>query len=451
VALNRIISCLKAYRLWFFFLSTDSKIKMLVPPDSNVTTGARDPLTDHSARASEESGVHDARLVRFPPFIFFCADIEVRRALRDPHTCARELRKSLAQVAQLPHLRNYGRPLWAGYALDKLLQFAQLKLLGGKVLDYEPAHNEQQLFAVLSSRLALDVCAQNPRCMPLVEEAVGAYLRVVDGIDPSSGVMSTHAPSEPVLAQAAMDLLCTGSKWADSVTRLAHYFVQRGFVEKGLKGELYARLLLIVAQDLLYKRACGAAAAAGAAVADARTASYTLHEFLASLFGRDFGDYAGVMDAKLLQSRLNFTHFAVTDEPLTAEVLPELLPDLLRCRAALQLCFRQPYIDILIPAYQGSEDEELDPEKCVYVCFQIKNQAECTTPDAVLERKFKKVVRPAQLRRRTSVDDVTVPGNPAARSGGEDAGEGTNKVSPVIRSLSTLPPPLLRLPFVPSS
>ncbi len=441
VALNRIISCLKTYKVWFFFLSTDSKIKMLVPPDIDAATG--DPLTNSSAREPVERNVPDDRLHRFPPFIFFCADIEVRRALRDPLARANELRKSLAQVAQLAHLRNFGRPLWAGYELDKLLQFAQLKLLGGNILEYQAEHNTQHVLAVLSHRLALDVCAQNPRCMPLVEEAVGTYLRVVDGIDPSSGIMSTHAPSEPVLAQAAMQLLCAGNKWSESVQRLAQDFVQRGFIDKGLKGELFARLLAVAAQDALYKRACRAAATEDGSAPDARTASYTLCSFLACLYGNDFGTYAAVMDKKLLDTRINFTHVTVTEELLTPAVLPTLLRDLLRCRAALQLCSLQPYIDLLIPGYQGAEDEELDPDKCVYIGIQVKNrEADSTTPDAVLQRSFQKVSRPAQPRQASFADDEAVLTAPEERVGsGEEEGKDKGKVCSVL----TFPLPACRL------
>jgi hypothetical protein len=389
--MNRIISCLKAYRFWFFFLSTDSSVKMLVPPDSSETTG--NPSEVSSVRVALPGKLKDMELFRFPPFIYFSIDIAIRRAVRESASPHGELRKSLALIARPAHLAMYGRPLWHGYNIDDLLGFARLKLLGGGTSTYAPASNVQHLFAVLSSRLALDVCMQNPRTMTLVDKAVGSYLRVVDGIDAASGVMSTHAPSEPILAQAALECLCEGNNWNQSVISATAEFIQKGFVERGLKGELYARLVCCVANDALYRKSLLAAAKENA---PPRTASYTLRSFLLSLYGKEQASYINLMDATLLNTRLNFTHFAVTEKHLTPGVLPTLLRDLLRCRAALQLCFQQQYVDLLIPGYQGREDEELDPGKCVYIGIQVKNKIAATLPRSVLEVNFYDVSPPAQ-------------------------------------------------------
>jgi hypothetical protein len=391
IAMNRVISCLKSYRFWFFFLSTDSSIKMLVPPDSNETTGNRSEVS--SVRVASPGKVEDKKLFRFPPFIYFCIDIDIRRAVRESAGRHSELRKSLAQIATPSHLAMYGRPLWHGYNLADLPDFAKLKLLGGATTTYEPALNIQHLFAVLSSRLALDVSMQNPRTMPLVDRAVGSYLRVVDGIDAASGVMSTHAPSEPLLAQAALECLSEGNNWNQTVMLATSEFLEKGFVEKGLKGELYARLMCCIANDALYRQSLLAAAKENA---PPHTASYTLRDFLLSLYGIQHGTYLDVMDSELLDTRINFTHFAVTEENLRPDVLPTLLRDLLRCRAALQLSIQQEYIDIIIPGYQGLEDEELDPQKCVYVGIQIKAKTKATLPRNVLEVDFHDVDPPAE-------------------------------------------------------
>jgi hypothetical protein len=67
--------------------------------------------------------------------------------------------------------------------------------------------NRDQVLAALSFRLALDVCAANARAMPVVNRAVGSYMRVVEGLDADAGVMSSLVPSEPVLAPAAVEVL----------------------------------------------------------------------------------------------------------------------------------------------------------------------------------------------------------------------------------------------------
>ncbi len=129
-----------------------------------------------------------------------------RFAVADPATRNREPAKSLTQIAEGRHLAMFGRPLWTGYKKD-LRQFAKQKLLGGIDPVKYNAANKHQVFAVLLFRLALDVSTDNLKCMPLVDTAVGSYMRVLDGVDFRLRVLSTNAPPEPVLAQAAMDLL----------------------------------------------------------------------------------------------------------------------------------------------------------------------------------------------------------------------------------------------------
>jgi hypothetical protein len=380
-ALNRVISCLKKYKIWFFFLSTDSRIQKLLPPDS-LTSSGRQPLYKQSpARLRAGKDTQDSQLTRFPPFIYFAFDIEGRRAVADRTTRSLELGKSLAQIAEHRHLAMFGRPLWVGYKKD-LNQFAKRKLLGGiDPVVYDSATNKDQVFAVLSFRLALDVCTVNPQCMPLVDTAVGSYMRVLDGVDAQLGILSTNAPSEPILALAAMDLLCeTESKWPESIDLLLKGFVQKGFFDRGLKGELYARLLLLLAQDALYKTTVPMTVRA--------SSSFSVRQFLTHLLN-NFESYVEVIDPAILDARLNFTHFAVTEEPLRVNVMPALLRDLLRTRAALQLCFRQPLIDVLIPIYCGDADEELRLERCSHISLQVKSwDDEASTPKSILGVEF---------------------------------------------------------------
>jgi pimeloyl-ACP methyl ester carboxylesterase len=208
----------------------------------------------------------------------------------------------------------------------------------------------------------------------------------------------------------------------------------RGFVERGRKGELFARLLLLLlAHDALYRKAMLAAPAppplalspplpppAAAAVMSPlpplpplpppplptaamlpplTPASFSVRDFLASLYAADYAGYVAVIDDGVLDARLNFTHFAVTEELLTPGVLPALLRDLLRCRAALQLSFLQPVVDVLLPAFCGSDDEPLDPDTCIANWLQIKNQQTATSPSSILNLEVRHCFhRPLQAR-----------------------------------------------------
>src|SRR5205814_574508 len=65
--------------------------------------------------------------------------------------------------------------------------------------------------------------------------------------------MVTITPSEPIVAEAVADLLCRTEddrySWTNSITTLVDNLLSRGLVEKGIKGELFARLLCVLARD----------------------------------------------------------------------------------------------------------------------------------------------------------------------------------------------------------
>ena len=73
VALNRIISCLKEYSMWFFFLSTESKVEEIVLADDNY--GDDNFVNRNSNRfVDDEEDV----LTRVPPFLALQLDVEDR-------------------------------------------------------------------------------------------------------------------------------------------------------------------------------------------------------------------------------------------------------------------------------------------------------------------------------------------------------------------------------------
>jgi len=117
------------------------------------------------------------------------------------------------------------------------------------------------VFAILASRLCLDPCLNRDECSLLAREAVSSHLRLLSAIDTYSGVVRTVTPSEPVVADAAAWLLLwpepvpsastSGNNWSQCLTLFAKYFLSRGMVDKGTKGELYARLMCILTRDYL--------------------------------------------------------------------------------------------------------------------------------------------------------------------------------------------------------
>jgi hypothetical protein len=74
-------------------------------------------------------------------------------------------------------------------------------------------------------------------------------------------------------------------------------------------------------------------------------------------------------------AKLNFTHFTSTNTALMADNRTDLLHDLLRQSAALQLSFGQPTWDILIPIYLGDAKTTFDTAAMSAILISVKNKS----------------------------------------------------------------------------
>jgi hypothetical protein len=397
VALNRIMSCLREYRIWFFIISTESQVGAIVQPDDAERSG--DYAKDASLRYAVPE--RETRLKRIPPFLAFPLDIEDVEAMQDPD----EFGKKLSEFGTQRHMAMFGRRLWYAYIDDPqgMNTLAKQKLIGGVRIGTYDAKNIDHVFAALSFRLSLDACMCNSKAVHLIKNAVNSHMRVVLAMDHITGIMHTVSPSEPIIAQAAMEYLCTGTNWATSIVTLVTELIEKGIVEKGLKGELYARLVLILAHDWIRYcrkqdgRELQGTHSDGELYSDGELhpdpyflATFTVREFLMTLYGERHRSIANI-DERILRARMNFTHFVPTHENLRPEFLSNLFVDLLRRSAALQLGPVQATYDILIPIYFGDESERLDPFECGCIVVQVKNRDVGTTPSALFEEDFTKV------------------------------------------------------------
>jgi hypothetical protein len=390
VALNRIIGCLKGYLLWSFFLSTESLIGQLLPPGNAKLTG--NYLADTSARRALDKT--KPLLKRFPPFVALQLDVEDRRRMQDPDRRVEELRKPLSDFADPRHMALFGRPLWYAYENPAdMNRLAKLKLLGGKQLSTFDHTNEHHVFAALSFRLSLDVCLQNPTSISLTRTAVNSFMRVVISIDQDTGIMDTLTPSEPVLAIAAMQHLCYEANWTNSIRTLTKKLLEAGLIEKGHKGELYARLVLILAHDWV-RWARHFQPETSESVPESVQEiqpTFTVSDFLTALYGKDHVISIQKIPERIRMAKMNFTHFVPAHGNLTSKIIPALCHDLLRRSAAMQLAWKQAAIDLLLPIYYGQEDGEFKPSECGVIVVQIKNRQVATTPDDIFKENFIKV------------------------------------------------------------
>ncbi|KAI9760436.1 MAG: hypothetical protein M1840_002414 [Geoglossum simile] len=387
VALNRIFSCLRDYNLWFFVLSTESQIEKLLPPEQ-ITEDNRD------GSAREALGTNSkAPLKIFPPFVALQLDVEDRRLMMFKSTREKELSKAMAKFSTLEHMRLFGRPLWFAYKdMDKMVQVAAKKLIGGKEGPYD-SKNVDQVFAVLSFRISLDLCLENPRALALAGTAVNYHMRILMAVHQDIEALDTFTPSEPVLSEAAIRYLCqpkmvdsrrkVGSeesekyegnvhktRWSGSIRTLTQKLLQDGLIHKGTKGELFSRLILILARDCVHL---------DAGLQLKPTSPFTVREFLIALYPDKYHESISAIEPRVLNALMNFTHFTSTDENLHLHSTAELCHDLLRRSAALQLALNQPSYDHLIPIYFGSADEIFTPSKCGVIVVQVKNKNKSTT------------------------------------------------------------------------
>ncbi|KAI9783978.1 MAG: hypothetical protein M1839_002923 [Geoglossum umbratile] len=390
IALNRMCSFLKDHPLWFFFLSTESKVEKILPADISIPVDEGEVI-DYSNKSSARfpsMGAGEIKLRVFPAFVSFPLDIEDRSRMRNPVSKKEELAKSMADFSQPKHMAMFGRRLWHAYSdAQGMYKVARLKLVGGRENATYDSDNENHVFAALSFRLSLDPCLENSMSLPLVRTAVGSFMRVVISINQPTGNLHTVTPSEPVLAKAAMEHLCHPGKWSSSVDKLSRELLQNGLIEKGLKGELFARLVLILAHDSIRRDA--ATPGNPEQIDLERMPTFTVEEFLRALYAKDHHKSISNIDEPIRQAKMNFTHFTSTRANLpTGSAIINLCHDLLRRSAAMQLSPNNPAFDQLIPIYFGTNEETVDPEKCGVILIQNKNRVKATTPNHIFDEVF---------------------------------------------------------------
>jgi hypothetical protein len=248
-------------------------------------------------------------------------------------------------------MAKFGRPLWLAYSRPD--HVARIKIIGGNPSRVYDAYNEHHVFAAMSVRLCIDVNLANPLSLPLMQTAVNVYMRMVDSVDPSTGIMFTTTPSEPILAYAAMQHLCIGNSWAFSIRTFAAKLLNNGVIDKGRKGELYSRLILTLGHDNMFG---GLNMARIDAPFNNVLPTFTVENFLKSLYGKLHHTTIGSINQEILGARMNFLSFTSTDEYLTADSFERLCNMLLRRCSALQLAPLQKSYDHLLPFYVGDPD-----------------------------------------------------------------------------------------------
>ncbi|KAF8541146.1 hypothetical protein BDD12DRAFT_803959 [Trichophaea hybrida] len=417
-ALRRILQVLRPYPIWTLVLSTQSCAQYFSIAEWGDASGR----------------VRDGSLKRVDPFYALRLDVEMYRRLNNPTSSLDEKEKPLRDFATAEHMTKYGRPMLYGYRSqppEELRKFLLGKLL---CIQREPiiaynVNNIDHIFATIASRVALDPCLNTAQSTVLAQNAVNRHLRIILHLDTFAGIMHTTTPAEPIIAEATAWLLtrrCPNGDlfWSSSIEKLTMNLLSPGLVEKGLRGELYVRILFIVARDILLDSLWRLAAESLSSDSDSEddhdtvgneqpsknlktkgescslpsrgyyfASTFKLIQLLEVMFGKDtmmalgfvlggnprkYTNESVTLSGAFENAWCNFSHFVITDKKLKPENMPELLHNLMHSQAALQCCFNQSSFDILIPVYLGNPAEKFDQSKLTGFLVQVKNKSEAT-------------------------------------------------------------------------
>jgi hypothetical protein len=366
IALNRIISCISEERIWYFFLSTHSKLDQVLPPDN----APRNKAAPHQPSYRGEN-----TLERYPPFSMFTIDIpDYARNFRfTPEN------ESMSEFTSAEYMKQFGRPLWLAYPRPDII--AAQKIIGASQSFNHS--NTDHVFAILSVRLCLDINLANVRAVSLAQTAVNIHMRMVESVDPSLGIMYTRTPSEPILAKAAMRYLCEGSQWMLSLRTFNEALLDGGTITKGPKGELFSRLILTLAHDSIV----GGGNAVGGSFNNVLP-TFTVQQFLKALYSTPYHTVIDIIDKDILEARMNFLSFISTEEFLVPDILQPLCYQLLRRCTALQLAPGQKSYDKLLPFYYGDPNKPFDLTKVGAIMVQDKNRGRASKPSQLLDEDF---------------------------------------------------------------
>ncbi|KZT00630.1 uncharacterized protein LAESUDRAFT_637399, partial [Laetiporus sulphureus 93-53] len=282
--------------------------------------------------------------------------------------------KSAEQALLIRFLAMFGRPYW--YTLGDspdVVRAARKKLIYHDKFDPE---NLDHVFAIFANRIVLEL-SDKKQSSQIAVHAVRSHMRLLT--DVLDGFIVTNAPSEPMLAIAAADILNDSPRnYAKAVETLVRLLIiDRIVTDRGRQGDLCTRLLFILTRDK-------ATLSNGGSFVDCPEPArrgvrpLKLSDFLTTLFGDDLGvkdqnkgdEVQGLLvDAGNIW--MNFTHWTQTDEEIsiiTSEWLYELW-----CRGvAVQCTHGQSVFDSLVVTYRGDLAQPFDKSLLGYIVVHTK-------------------------------------------------------------------------------
>ncbi|TFK75164.1 hypothetical protein BDN72DRAFT_561208 [Pluteus cervinus] len=368
--MQRLISCQTLdSKMWFVFMSTKSNIDFFPPSIED--------------RQSLRTRLEVATVL--PPFFALGFDQIITKSNQTVTSY------TMGEISSLNHIAKYGRPLWAAHLAElkkleygdhELVILAAMKLLDDRpsALDLGDPDSSGNILSLLTQRLCIDTILCGKEAATLTKRTVSDHMRLLVGLSEDRRTFYPSSPSEPVLAVAAAFTLYTNPKFSLNkvLAGFEKHLCSAGLVDKGLLGELAARLLLLTARDH---------AALGDETEVLRLLNpVPLPTMLRHLFGAGndllkVGQFNQLL-TEFAEVYVNFTHWVVTNGNLPEELDSDVLVNLWVRGTGLQCTFNQESIDLLFVTYQGPFEvtDPVDASKLSAVVLQIKfkNQADST-------------------------------------------------------------------------
>ncbi|KAF8816611.1 hypothetical protein BYT27DRAFT_7220522 [Phlegmacium glaucopus] len=334
---------------------------------SSLSYYAPPPNKYHSLRLKHE-------VARLPtPYIDLGFDQQAIEKSRAISAC-------MGDMETIEFISQFGRPMWNAHLPEEtpgeLICLASMKLRNGRPFNAtDKDHLSQHLCLdlVMATSEAILYIAENSKTnIALADRSIAHHMRLLTGLSTNSNRFFTHSPSEPVLVMGSIDILYNTTQsdlLGQVLNTLSEHLCGAGLVEKGILGELGARTLILIARDFT-------APLHSSHIGRNLLKPVLLLDFLRILFGRDIFSPSDKekFDNAFGKAYVNFMHWISTQDPIPEQPSMKLLANLWARGAALQCCFSQESIDLIIPLYCGSihPDSNFDPAQFSAVVIQIK-------------------------------------------------------------------------------
>ncbi|KAN0062178.1 hypothetical protein ACQY0O_005354 [Thecaphora frezii] len=373
--------------VWLLLLDTDSTISKLRPTEKDYKSLRKNNMKR-----------------QLPPFYAMGFDVLQQKA-KAPHP---------RDALKLDTLKFYGRPLWHGYEVKKLLEVACLELGEWDENPRKAKLSEASAVSLLSNRICLDLVPlrSDQDGGMVVTTTVECQMRIIVDFD-ESGIIGTQALSEPMLAIAAWywlsDSLSYPRSWPNVIKYMRYHLLHSESVDmKGVNGKMLVQLLFILARDST-DEACKVRKLPWVDHAPDMPA-IPFQSFLSALLGKSASklvlDTLQQLDTEDARARkkkknkrkcpsphirvakeegqcwVNFTHITPVRTPLP-EITSYFLWEAWKRGAAIQCARDQTRVDGILPIYRGSLDDALNNKgeaarRMTYMAWRDENRDEGT-------------------------------------------------------------------------